>query len=86
MKYILCTVGIVASFYLLKYRERVGDMIGDAEWMRYVGGVYGLVTLTALILFFWSIAELTNTTEILFSPLLMILPAGRQVPADQVVF
>lgn len=67
----LCAMG--ASILMIKYRERMGDLIGDAEWMRYVGGVYNLVVIVAVFIFFWAIASLTGTTHIFFSPLFWFL-------------
>ncbi|MEK7217989.1 MAG: hypothetical protein AAB728_00840 [Patescibacteria group bacterium] len=71
-------IGIVASFFLLKYRERVGDMVGEGEWMKKIGGVYMVVIVVAVFLFFWSVAELTGTTDILFRPLTLLIPGYRQ--------
>jgi hypothetical protein len=76
MRYILSLLGIVGSFFMLRYRERLGDMIGEAEWMGKIGGVYNLILILSLFLFFWCIAELTNTTDILFRPLLMLFPGS----------
>ncbi len=66
MEWILPILGIIASFALVRYRETVGDAIGEADWMRSVGGVYIVVVAFALFLFFWCISELTGTNEILF--------------------
>jgi len=66
--------GIAFAYVLLKYREAVGDMIGDAEWMRKIGGVYNLVIVTATLVFFWSVAYLTGTEDILFAPLKFLIP------------
>lgn len=63
----LCAMGIAVA--LIKYRERVGDMLGEAEWMRYVGGVYNFVVIIAIFIFFWSVASLTGTQKIFFAPL-----------------
>lgn len=82
MNFILPLIGIVASFFLLKYRERVGDMIGEAEWMRKVGGVYILIIIFSIFLFFWSLAELTGTTDILFRPLLFFIPGLHQATPE----
>lgn len=82
MKYVLSLIGIVGSFFMLYYREAVGNAIGEAEWMKKIGGVYVFVVLLALILFLWSIAELTGTTSILFKPLTWILPQGNQPTTD----
>jgi hypothetical protein len=81
MKYVLSILGIIASFYMIYYREKVGDMLGEAEWMRKVGGVYMIVVLIAVAIFFWSIAELTGTTNILFAPLRYMIPGLRE-PMD----
>ena len=76
MHYFLSFLGIVLSIVMLRYRERVGDFLGDADWMRYVGGVYNFVIILALFIFFWSLTTLTGTTEILFRPFLYLLPGG----------
>jgi hypothetical protein len=75
-KYILCTIGIVGSFFLIKYRESIGDTLGEAERMRKVGGIYQVIVYIAIIIFFWSLAELTNTTSIFFAPLYLLLPTS----------
>lgn len=74
MHYLLSIFGIIGSFFLLKYRERVGDMLGEADWMRKVGGIYMIVIFIGLFIFIWSVAELTGTTDMLFYPLYAILP------------
>ena len=61
--------GMIVAILMIKYREKIGDAIGDAEWMRYVGGVYNCIIIFAVFLFFWSIAALTGTQHILFAPL-----------------
>ena len=76
MKYILSILGIILSILMLKYREIVGDMLGEADWMRAVGGIYTLVVFLAIVIFLWSLAELTGTTDILLAPLVNLLP-GR---------
>lgn len=82
MSTFLSLLGIVGSLLMLKYREKIGETFGEAQWMRYVGGVYNAVILIAIFLFFWSIATLTNTTDLLFRPLLFLFPGARnnQVP------
>ena len=37
MRIFLSLVGMIGSFYLIKQREQVGDMIGEAEWMKKIG-------------------------------------------------
>ncbi|MDD4319376.1 MAG: hypothetical protein PHW10_03575 [Candidatus Peribacteraceae bacterium] len=81
MRYFLSIIGIIGAYFLLRYRERVGDLIGEADWMNKVGGVYNLIIFCAVLLFFWSIAELTGTTDALFSPLLYLFPGTHQAVA-----
>ena len=78
MKFLFSLLGIIASFFMFKYRERIGDTIGEADWMRKVGGIYGVVMILALVIFFWSVASLTGTTSVLFAPLLLLFPGFRQ--------
>lgn len=74
MRYALSVIGIVASFFLVKYRERVGEITGEAEWMKKVGGVYNVIVIIAIVIFFWSIAAITGTTNIFLKPISYILP------------
>ena len=82
MKYVLSLLGIAASFYLIKYREKVGDIFGEAEWMQRIGGVHLIVVYVAIFIFFWSLATLTGTTSIFFGPLLWLFPGMRGAPVD----
>ena len=81
MHFFLSLLGIVASFFLLKYRERVGDMIGEADWMRKVGGIYMIIIFVAIFIFFWSVAELTGTTGVLFGWVRYVIPGLRPAAA-----
>lgn len=72
---LLIAAGLIGPFVLITYRERIGDMIGEADWMRKVGGVYYVVVYVAVIIFFWTLAELTGTTSVLFAPLRSLSPA-----------
>ncbi len=74
MKYLLSFLGIILSIGMLKYRERLGDFMGEADWMKYTGGVYNFVIILAIFLFLWSIATITGTTDALFMPFLYLLP------------
>lgn len=75
---LLIAAGLIGPFVLIYYRERIGDMIGEADWMRKVGGVYYVVVYIAIIIFFWTLAELTGTTGVLFAPLRSLSPAFQQ--------
>lgn len=76
MGWLLPIIGMVFSFYLVYKRQMFGDMIGEADWMLKVGGVYNLMVIVGVLLFIWCIAELTGTTGILFLPLLWMLPGA----------
>jgi multisubunit Na+/H+ antiporter MnhF subunit len=80
MHYILGILGIIVSVLLLKYRERAGDLIGEADWMGKLGGVYNVIIIFALFLFIWSVAVLTNTTYFFLAPLKWILPGLAPQP------
>ena len=73
--YLLIALGLIGPFVLIKYREMIGDMIGEASWMRKVGGVYNVVFIVAMLIFFWTLAEATGTTGVLFAPLRRLSPA-----------
>ncbi|MBI1812602.1 hypothetical protein HY285_01905 [Candidatus Peregrinibacteria bacterium] len=74
MTYLLGILWIVGSFLMLKYRETLGDTIGEAEWMRKVGGVQTVLIFVSIFLFVWGIAMLTNTTSFLFGWIRYIIP------------
>ncbi len=78
MTYILYAIGLIGPFFLIKYRERVGDMIGEAEWMKKVGGVYSFLIILAFFVFFWTLAEITGTIDIIFGPIINIIPGLHQ--------
>lgn len=82
MKYLLALFGLLFTFLLIKYRESIGDSLGNQNWMKYVGGVYNLVVIVAVLIFFWSIATLTGTERIFLTPILMLIPGALDQPAD----
>lgn len=84
MRSILSLIGIFGSFFLIYYREQVGNMLGEAEWMRKVGGVYNVVVIIAIVIFFWGLAEITGTTGVFFKPIIWLLPFPAAHP-DTVV-
>ncbi|OIO54214.1 hypothetical protein AUJ46_03765 [Candidatus Peregrinibacteria bacterium CG1_02_54_53] len=67
-------IGLICSVLLIKYRERVAEMIGAGEWMEYAGGVYNVIILTAVFLFFFSVAALTGTLDFFLTPVRWLLP------------
>ncbi len=77
MHIVLSLIGMVGSFFLIRYREAIGDIMGQAEWMNKVGGVYNVIVIVAIFIFFWSLATLTGTTGILFAPLTFLIPGAH---------
>ncbi len=70
-------IGIIGSFFMVKYREQVGDMFGSPDWAAKVGGVYNVVIIVAVILFFFSIAQFLGTTNVFLAPILYFVPKGN---------
>ena len=79
-KIVFAMAAIGVSFALIVYREQVGDMFGEAEWMKKVGGVYNVIIICAILLFFWGVAALTGTERNFFEPLLMLIPGYNPTP------
>lgn len=67
-------VGLICSVLIIKYRESVAESIGVGAWMDYVGGVYNVIIITAVLLFFFSIAAITGTLEFFLTPVRWLLP------------
>jgi hypothetical protein len=67
-------LGMAFAYVLIRYREQIGDMIGDADWMQKVGGVYNFVIIASVFVFFWSVAYLTGTEQIFFAPFKWLIP------------
>lgn len=74
MSILIPVLGIIFAFVLIKYREQIGDVFGDPDWMRPLGGVYFVIVYIAIFIIFWSIAYATGTTGILFRPFLWLFP------------
>ena len=74
MRFILGIIGILFGATLITYREAVGDMLGQPAWADKVGGIYNVVVIIGVLMFFWSIAYMTNTQDIFFAPLFYFLP------------
>ena len=74
MQIILGLIGIVFASVLIKFREHIGEMLGEPAWANKVGGIYNVVIFVAIFIYFWSIAYMTNTQDIFFAPLINLLP------------
>lgn len=78
MHIILSLIGMAGAIAMIVKREQVGDLIGQADWMQKIGGVYNFIILLALVIFFWSVAELTGTTGFLFGWMRNLIPGIAQ--------
>ena len=60
---------VALGFVLIKYREPAGDMFGEPAWSQKVGGMYNVMIIAGILLFFWGVATMVGTTDILFAPI-----------------
>jgi uncharacterized membrane protein YdcZ (DUF606 family) len=74
VQFVINMILIIVGFLMIKFRERIADMLGEAQWMRYVGGVYGFVVVIGVLMVFYGVARLTGTTDILMAPIFGIIP------------
>jgi hypothetical protein len=74
MTYVLSIFGICAAIAMIKYRGQITDIIGEPDWMRVFGNANNFVVFLAVFIIFFCIAASTGTIDILFSPILWILP------------
>jgi hypothetical protein len=73
-------LAIVGAFLLVKYREKIVGLTGKFAWAeKYLGsgGTYNFMVILAIFLFFWGVAKITGTTDVLLSPLMNVLSPGR---------
>lgn len=76
----LAFAGLGLSFAMIKYREYIGDAIGQADWMLKVGGVYNVIVFCGILMFFWCLAFLTGTQEIFLGPFLKLVGGAPKAP------
>ena len=76
MEIFMSIIGILFAYVLIRYREPIGEMIGDPEWAHSIGGIYNLLILLGIFIFFWSLATLTGTSDIFFSPILNLFKSS----------
>ncbi len=65
-------LAIVASFLLIKYRERIVGMTGKFGWAEKflgMGGTYRFFIILGVVTFLWGVASITGTTDVLLKPL-----------------
>ena len=73
MKYFLILIGYILAFCLIKFRQQIGDNFGEPAWADRIGGIYNLMIILGVILFFWCTAAITGTTKIFLYPLYIVL-------------
>ncbi len=87
MHIILGLIGIVFAAVLIKFREQVGAMLGEPTWAEKIGGIYNVIIIIGVFIFFWSIAYMTNTQDVLFAPIMNLFPnkdaAGSGIPGAE---
>ncbi|MFA5799833.1 MAG: hypothetical protein WC840_02635, partial [Candidatus Peribacteraceae bacterium] len=65
MRFIGGIFGIICSFLIIKYRERIGEMLGDPQWASKVGGIYNILIIVGIFIFLWSLTTMTGTSDFL---------------------
>ncbi|HAI98108.1 TPA: hypothetical protein DCL30_01015 [Candidatus Peribacteria bacterium] len=85
MHFFLGFIGILLSVGIIRYREAIGDTIGEAEWMRKIGGVYMVTIYFAICLFIYSFLSMFGLQDMLLTPIVRLLtpygtPDGPVVP------
>jgi len=73
MNFILGVIGVIASIIMMRKREAIGNIIGEAEWMRKVGGNYMVIVYAAIFIFFYSLILMTGLTSSAWEPILKVL-------------
>jgi len=69
MSFFLSLLGLIAPYFLVKYREKVIDLTGRFDWAeKYLGqgGSYSAVVLFSIFLFFFSLLYITGNEDVLF--------------------
>lgn len=79
MRITIGIIGMICSYIMIRHRQALGDMMGEADWMRKIGGVYMVMVFLGVLVFFWSVAYMVNTLDIFFYPLLYLIPLPQSV-------
>ena len=74
MKYFLAFCGFFLAYFMIRYRESIGNSFGEFEWMKKVGGVYAIIVYIAIFIIFWGLATITGTEDVLFAPIFWLFP------------
>ena len=74
MKYFLAFGGFFLAYFMIRYRESIGNSFGEFAWMKKIGGIYAIVVCIAVFIIFWSLATITGTEDALFAPIFWMFP------------
>ena len=72
--------GIIFGYVLIRYRERIGGMLGDPAWAASIGGIHNVLIIVGIFIFLWSLTTMTGTSDFLFSPIINLF-GGNTPPA-----
>lgn len=78
MSFFLGLLAIAFGVAIIKYREQVGEAVGDPAWAGKVGGIYNVLIIFGIFMCFWGLATITGTSDILFAPILGLFPHQAQ--------
>jgi hypothetical protein len=79
--YLIYAAGLIGPFLIIMHREAIGDLMGEPTWSKPIGGIYAVVVYIAIAIFFWTVAEMTHSTDVLFH-FLTYFVGGAPKPND----
>ena len=87
-KNILAIFGFILSFFIIKHRESIGNSLGEYDWMKYFGGIYGVMVFLGIFIFFWSLATITGTEDLFLYPFIRLIPFAtiKEAPPPPNIF
>lgn len=66
MNIILGILGLIASYYMVKFRGQIGDMLGRVDFAeKFLGSTYNLVVLVAIGIAFVSLLFIFGMQDLL---------------------
>ncbi|MFA7681807.1 MAG: hypothetical protein WCX61_02135 [Candidatus Peribacteraceae bacterium] len=78
MNIFLGLLGILLSWIIIRYREAIGNTLGEAAWMRSIGGIYYVIIFTAIFIFLWSLLMMFGLTNQVVEPIVRIFMPVEQ--------
>jgi len=68
-RFFMGLLGIALSYFIIRKRRMLGDMLIETSWTQKLGGIHMMVVYTAIFIFFWSILTMFNLTGVIVEPL-----------------